>query len=40
MGSRKTDPYCEHLEKITPSDVDKGYPPFFRINPIINWSYE
>lgn len=46
----------EHLERISPSDVDKGkifkiikmlikyywigYPPFLRINPIIDWSYE
>lgn len=40
MGSKKSDPYCQHLEKISPSDINKGYPPFFRINPIIDWSYE
>lgn len=40
MGSRRTDPYCDKLERISGSDVDKGYPPFIRINPIINWTYE
>ena len=24
---------------INPSDEDKGYPPFKRVNPIINWTY-
>ncbi|EAS01661.1 phosphoadenosine phosphosulfate reductase family protein (macronuclear) [Tetrahymena thermophila SB210] len=40
MGQRRVDPYCEKLEKVSPSDTDKGYPPFYRINPIIDWSYE
>lgn len=26
MGSRRTDPYCDKLEKITASDLNKGYP--------------
>ena len=25
---------------VAPSDVHKGYPEFFRINPIIGWSYD
>jgi FAD synthetase len=40
MGSRRDDPYCENLGMASPSDVQKGYPPFTRINPIIFWSYE
>ena len=40
MGSKKTDPYCSHLTNLTPSNINKGYPPFLRINPIIDWSYE
>ncbi|KRX01185.1 hypothetical protein PPERSA_03689 [Pseudocohnilembus persalinus] len=39
MGNRKNDPYCEKMEKLDPSDYDKGYPAFMRINPIINWQY-
>lgn len=27
MGSRRTDPYCDRLDKITASDVDKGTSP-------------
>lgn len=40
MGSRNDDPYCEHLDLITESDTQKGYPKFNRINPIIRWKYE
>jgi len=40
MGSRKEDPYCGNLGQIAPSDVNKGYPAFKRLNPIIFWSYE
>ena len=40
MGSRRDDPGCSKLNEISESDVHKGYPPFKRINPIIDWSYE
>jgi FAD synthetase len=40
MGSRKTDPYCSNLAEVCPSDTEKGYPQFDRINPILHWSYE
>lgn len=40
MGSRRGDPYCDDLERISPSDSDKGYPAFLRINPIMYWSYD
>jgi hypothetical protein len=37
MGSRNTDPYCSQLSEFSPSDINKGYPAFMRINPIIDW---
>ena len=40
MGSRRTDPYCSHLEELSFSDIDKGYPDFVRVNPLIDWSYQ
>ena len=39
MGSRRTDPYCSELQEVSASDVQKGYPQFDRINPIIDWTY-
>ena len=35
MGSRRDDPYCERLERISPCNIDKGYSPLLRINPIV-----
>ena len=40
MGTRKDDPYCEHLGREAPSDTHKGYPSFLRVNPIFDWTYE
>ena len=40
MGSRNSDPYCEKLSFFSPSDVDKGYSAFMRINPIIYWKFD
>jgi len=37
MGTRKTDPHSSHLTSFTPTDPD--WPPFMRVNPIIDWSY-
>jgi FAD synthetase len=39
MGSRNDDPHCEHLDHLTESDVEKGYPNFKRVNPIVRWNY-
>jgi len=40
IGTRSTDPYCEHLTPFTPTDVDQGWPALMRINPILHWTYE
>ncbi|OAA79212.1 Rossmann-like alpha/beta/alpha sandwich fold protein [Akanthomyces lecanii RCEF 1005] len=37
MGTRRTDPYSEHLEHFSPTDV--GWPQFMRVNPMIDWHY-
>jgi hypothetical protein len=39
MGSKNTDPKLENLSEFSPSDIDKGFPAFMRVNPIIKWSY-
>ena len=39
MGSKNTDPKLENLTEFAPSDIDKGFPAFIRVNPIIKWSY-
>lgn len=38
MGNRRTDPYSSDLSLITPSS--EGWAPFFRINPLLDWSYK
>ncbi|OQS00268.1 FAD synthetase [Thraustotheca clavata] len=38
MGVRKGDPFTEDLEHFAPSS--KGWPAFFRINPILHWRYD
>jgi FAD synthetase len=40
MGSRRNDPHCGHLERLAMSDMDKGFPDFIRVNPVIHWTYE
>ncbi|XP_030381574.1 FAD synthase isoform X2 [Scaptodrosophila lebanonensis] len=37
VGSRNTDPYCEHLEPMSPTD--NGWPAMMRLNPLLQWSY-
>ncbi|XP_002027602.2 FAD synthase [Drosophila persimilis] len=37
VGSRNTDPYCEHLSPMQPTD--NGWPPMMRLNPLLEWSY-
>ncbi|KAK7099571.1 hypothetical protein V1264_003694 [Littorina saxatilis] len=38
MGTRKTDPYSDHLDSFSMTDAD--WPQFMRVNPILNWTYE
>eukprot|EP01114_Cavostelium_apophysatum_P013797 TRINITY_DN3425_c0_g1_i1.p1 TRINITY_DN3425_c0_g1~~TRINITY_DN3425_c0_g1_i1.p1 ORF type:complete len:248 (+),score=16.73 TRINITY_DN3425_c0_g1_i1:101-844(+) len=40
MGSRSTDPHCEHLTPFSPTDTHKGWPDFVRICPVLHWSYK
>ncbi|XP_070074444.1 uncharacterized protein Flad1 isoform X2 [Drosophila takahashii] len=37
VGSRNTDPYCQHLAPMQPTDND--WPPMMRLNPLLEWSY-
>ncbi|KAH8338000.1 hypothetical protein KR059_000547, partial [Drosophila kikkawai] len=37
VGSRNTDPYCENLAPMQPTDND--WPPMMRLNPLLEWSY-
>lgn len=37
MGTRRSDPDGVNLETFEPSSAD--YPPFMRVNPILDWSY-
>ncbi|KAH8250543.1 hypothetical protein KR038_001470, partial [Drosophila bunnanda] len=37
VGSRNTDPYCETLAPMQPTDID--WPPMMRLNPLLEWSY-
>lgn len=40
MGSRRSDPYCQHLQQLSFSDMHKGFPDFLRVLPVIDWSYQ
>lgn len=37
VGSRNTDPYCEHLQPMQKTDND--WPDMMRLNPLLEWSY-
>ncbi|KAM8718472.1 hypothetical protein ACLKA7_001647 [Drosophila subpalustris] len=37
VGSRNTDPYCEHLQPMQKTDND--WPEMMRLNPLLEWSY-
>lgn len=36
MGCRRTDPYCQNLESMQPTD--RTWPPLMRINPLLDWT--
>jgi FAD synthetase len=40
MGQRKNDPHGKTLKEINISDVHKGWPEFYRVNPILEWGYK
>ncbi|KAJ3126237.1 FAD1 flavin adenine dinucleotide synthetase, partial [Irineochytrium annulatum] len=37
IGTRRTDPYCEHLEPFLATDAD--WPQVMRVHPILDWDY-
>ncbi|KAL4925100.1 FAD synthase [Aspergillus undulatus] len=37
VGTRRTDPWAEKLKSFDPTD--KGWPPFMRVHPVIEWRY-
>jgi len=40
MGTRIDDPHGKYVSDFSPTDVDKGWPEFMRVNPILGWKYE
>lgn len=38
MGTRRIDPHGDTLEQFSPSSAD--WPPFMRVNPILEWEYD
>ncbi|KAJ3387807.1 FAD1 flavin adenine dinucleotide synthetase [Entophlyctis sp. JEL0112] len=38
VGTRRTDPYSQHLKPFDPTDGD--WPPCMRVHPILDWSYQ
>ena len=39
MGTRGDDPHGKWVQDFSRTDVDKGWPDFMRVNPILTWSY-
>ncbi|EDV95357.1 GH17619 [Drosophila grimshawi] len=37
VGSRNTDPFCEHLQSMQKTDSD--WPDMMRLNPLLEWTY-
>ena len=40
MGQRRNDPHAKTLDFVHISDVHKGWPEFYRVNPILDWGYK
>jgi len=40
MGTRRTDPYAQHLQTFAHCDVDQGWPNITRVNPMLDWNYD
>lgn len=40
MGTRIDDPHGKYVKEFSLTDVDKGWPEFMRVNPILHWTYE
>ena len=38
-GTRGDDPHGKWVQDFSRTDVDKGWPDFMRVNPILTWSY-
>lgn len=38
LGMRRTDPYAQALKQFSP--CSEGWPPFMRVNPVLDWSYD
>ncbi|CBY43642.1 unnamed protein product [Oikopleura dioica] len=39
MGTRFDDPHGKYLKDFSPTDTDKGWPEYMRVNPILTWDY-
>jgi FAD synthetase len=39
IGTRRTDPWAQHLNSFERCDVEKGWPDLMRINPILDWKF-
>ena len=39
VGTRRTDPHGERLTHFDRTDVDRGWPDFMRVHPVIDWHY-
>lgn len=39
IGTRRADPHGAKLHDFDRTDVDKGWPDFMRVHPVLDWSY-
>jgi len=40
MGTRIDDPHGKYVQEFSVTDVEKGWPEFMRVNPILQWTYD